>query len=114
MPGHFFLEHDSTTGAMVVRTGGLHPALRRYKDEKRQLLILGHPIAQGRRDDAAFISELWSKVMEWSITRHEGDKCPKCGGPLLGGQCEAELTNQEKMQDWLEEQSLKVVKGEYV
>jgi asparagine synthetase B (glutamine-hydrolysing) len=53
MSGQFFLEHDSRTGTLTVKADGLHPSLRRYKAGDRECLLLGHPIASGRRDDAA-------------------------------------------------------------
>lgn len=53
MTGQLLLEHDSETGTLTVKAGGLHPALRRYRVENRECLLLGHPIAAEQRDDAA-------------------------------------------------------------
>ena len=53
MTARFLLEHDARTGALAVTAEGLHPPLRRHKAENRECLLLGHPIAEGKRDDAA-------------------------------------------------------------
>lgn len=53
MTARFLLEHDARTGAIVITAEGLHPPLRRHKAEDRECLLLGHPIAEGQRDDAA-------------------------------------------------------------
>ena len=53
MTGKFLLEYDSGSGVLTVTDQRLHPALRRYKVGQRECLMLGHPIALGKRDDAA-------------------------------------------------------------
>jgi asparagine synthetase B (glutamine-hydrolysing) len=53
MTARFLLEHDARTGTLAVTAEGLHPPLRRHKAENRECLLLGHPIAEGQRDDAA-------------------------------------------------------------
>lgn len=53
MTAKMFLEHDSRTGTLSIQADGLYPPLRRYKAGHRECLLLGHPIAQGQRDDAA-------------------------------------------------------------
>jgi asparagine synthetase B (glutamine-hydrolysing) len=69
MTGKFLLEHDSGTGALTVTAHGLHPALRRYPAGDRECLLLGHPIAQGQRDDATVVRLLQSSADVESFAR---------------------------------------------
>jgi asparagine synthetase B (glutamine-hydrolysing) len=53
MTARFLIEHDARIGTLTVTAEGLHPAPRRHKAAGRECLLLGHPIVEGRRDDAA-------------------------------------------------------------
>lgn len=54
----FTVRHDSATGALSVDGENLRPPLRRIAAGGRELIILGHPFIDGRRDDAAVCAAL--------------------------------------------------------
>lgn len=52
---------EPRTGKVAVDAARLHPALRRMTVGKRELYLMGHPIVDGRRSDAA-VADAFSKA----------------------------------------------------